>query len=594
MPCKENFISAITFSLCNALTNKILAIILSSIKFGLYLATFILLKNWNKETKKLESFCIFQFVYEIIILLTSVFMLIFSKYLNKKWIYRLLRIHTIIIIIYLFLNCFFDIGIFASIKFKKFPDLYSLDEDPIFNYTDDKLSYSLEQFINKETQKISLHLINEDIFNFTYLENKNGQIYVPDPKYFQIVFDDEMKSDLMPYQKRHRFEFNTAMIIKLINIILDILSFFLWNSIRFKHKKLIQDSVIKKYGKKILYCGYGRQFLIFTFHDKVKEEMALNEMKNNDYYILETDIEICPASLFGVMELIGFYGALLNFIALLILRNKGNFTSKALHFPFSLTFFGDSLYLFLLIFLIVNFGIDLIFLRHIDIFSNHHSYKDKIKMQCFGGVLLFTIGIVYLFFSACGVLGALFFIAGDIESNGNLYIKTACIDSDISCYGLFQFSPSFSFNKKSYSKIIYYIYIKKISNSDKSINILRVIAILLTYFCQFFVILFDKMFDFNCESYGKCVIHDYVVDKNNNLYLLDNTFVKYNSIEDFYKNDLNDSYFNALNNYGKQNDINTNRNVKITENFGNKTNTPLDGRKRLDPININVIRVSSN
>ena len=134
MNCKEILYTAISFSICGALTNKILAIILSSIRFTLYLTTFILLKTWHKETKNLESFCIFQFVYEIIILLTAILMLIFSKYLNRKWVYRSLRIHTVIITIYLFLNFFIDICIFDIIIFKYFLDLYIFKEYIIFNY----------------------------------------------------------------------------------------------------------------------------------------------------------------------------------------------------------------------------------------------------------------------------------------------------------------------------------------------------------------------------------------------------------------------------------------------------------------------------
>ena len=164
MTCKENCNSVITFSLCTALTNKILAIIFSIIKLGIYLTYFLFLKNWYKEIHKLDAFSIFQFAYEIIILLTSVFMIIFSKYLNRKWIYWILRIHTVIITIYLFFLCFIDICIFARIKFKEFPDLYKLSEDPIFNYTDE-LSYSMKKYINKETKEIDISKINDDIFN---------------------------------------------------------------------------------------------------------------------------------------------------------------------------------------------------------------------------------------------------------------------------------------------------------------------------------------------------------------------------------------------------------------------------------------------
>ena len=600
---KEICYSVITFNICNALTNKILAIILSSIKFGLYLTTFLLLKNWNKETKKLESFCIFQFVYEIIILITAIFMLIFSKYLNRKWIYRIIRVHTVIITIYLFFSCFFGMCIFASIKFKEFPDLYCLDEDPIFNYTDEISSYSLEDFIIKEEKKIDISKINYDIFNYTYLEKKNNQIYVPDPKYFQINFTNVSKSDLKPYQKRHRFEFNIEMTIRLINIILDILSFFLWNSIRFKHKKLIQNSVFKKYGRKIIYAGYVRQFFIITIsHDKLKEEAAIREARNFPDFIVETDMEYCPSLLNEIMELIAFYGALIVFIVLMVLRNKGNFNKKALHFPFALTFFGKGLYLYLLIFLIVNFGIDLLFMRHIDMLTNHHENIYKIYKQCIGGVLLFTVGLIYLFFSICGILGALFFIAGDIDSNGNLYIKTACIDSDISCYGLFQFSPSFTFNKKNYSQIFYYIYIKKISKSDQAKNMASLITILLIYFCQFYVTFFDKILNFNFDKarFGKCLVHESTIKeiggKPEN-FMIDNINVTIDNNEEYYKNYFNDSYFNTLN-ISKESNIKGGRNIKYSEGSETQNKVLTNERRKLPPINSNInsniIRVSSN
>ena len=167
------------------------------------------------------------------------------------------------------------------------------------------------------------------------------------------------------------------------------------------------------------------------------------------------------------------------------------------------------------------------------------------------------------------------------------------MDSDISCYGLFQFASSFSFDNKKYPKIFYYIYIKKISNSDRAKNMVRIISILFIYFCQFYVILFDKIFNYNCQRYGKCVLHDYVIDKNHELYLLDKVNAYYNSRENYYKNNLNDSYFNTLKNTNKQNDLNTNKNVKIAENSENKDKTNLS-RKELDPLNVNIIRISSN
>ena len=90
----------ITFSVCNALINKILAIIFSSIKIGFYLAIVLFLKNWDRNTTKLESYCIFQIIFEFIILFTCIFMIIFSKYLNRKYLYILIRILTIIITVY--------------------------------------------------------------------------------------------------------------------------------------------------------------------------------------------------------------------------------------------------------------------------------------------------------------------------------------------------------------------------------------------------------------------------------------------------------------------------------------------------------------
>ena len=270
----------ITFSFCNALINKILAIIFSSIKIGFYLAIILFLKNWDRNTTKLESFCIFQIIFEFIILFTCIFMIIFSKYLNKKLLYILIRILTIIITVYLFFNFFIDICIFATIKFKEFPDLYRLDEDPIFFYSDKKLPYfsdELKKFINKDTNKISVSKINNEIFNFTYLVKNNDQIYVSDPKYFQIYFTDKSKLN-NSHQKRHRFELNKTMKIQIVCIIIDIFSFFLWNCIKFKHKNLIQNRVIEKFGKKIIYYGYVQKiFFVTTSHDKEEEKDALKK-----------------------------------------------------------------------------------------------------------------------------------------------------------------------------------------------------------------------------------------------------------------------------------------------------------------------------
>ena len=604
MNIKEKFYNVITFSICRAQTNKILAIILSSIRFAIYLTTFILLKVWNKETKTLESFCIFQFVYEIIILSTAILMFIFSKYLNRKWIYRFLRIHIVIITIYLFFNFFIDVCIFAGIKYKEFPDLYSLYEDPIFNYTDDKLwssSYSLEKYIIKDTQKIDIYLINNTFYNYTHLIMRNGKIYVSDPQYFQINFNEEKKGKLKSYQKRHRSEFNIIMVLVLINIILDIVSFLLWNSIKYRHEKLIQNGVIKKYGLKIMYGAYyyGRS----CKHDTLQEEIAKRDIQNNENLILydesiKTQSDSCLTALF---HLFAFFAGFITFIVLMALRNTGNFTTKAVHFPFSLTFLGKGLYLYLLIFLFVSFIIDLFVLMGVKHLTNHHSYMLNYRMQCLGGVIVFTIGLVYLFFSICGILGALLFLEGEIDSNGKLYIKTACLDSDITCYGLFQFSSSFPLDNKIYSKIFYYIYIKKISKSDQSKNIASLIIILLIYFCQFYVIVFEYMIDFNFdkEKYGVCLVNDYIIKDNSEHYLIDNINVKIEDNEEYYKNNFNDSYFNIStnnnnnNNDNNTNDINKRKEVKIIVN-NNTSKLQTNGTENQTNINSNTLRITSS
>ena len=227
MNCKEILYSAITFSLCSSLINKILAIVFSFIKLGLYLKIFLFLKNGKKETKKFESLIIFQFTFEIFMIFTSAFMIIFSKYLNRKHLYRLFRAFTIIISIYLFFGCFIGICNFAYIKFITFPDLFSLDEDPIFKYSDDNSRYSLEYFISKKTNTINISLINNDIFDYTFLEKNNDTINVNDSLHFIINFNNtKSKNYLTPFQKRHEFEFNLPMKLQLTIIFFDILSFF--------------------------------------------------------------------------------------------------------------------------------------------------------------------------------------------------------------------------------------------------------------------------------------------------------------------------------------------------------------------------------
>lgn len=541
-------------------------------------------------------------------------MLIFSKILNRKWIYRIVRFHTVIITIYLSLNFFFDVSIFAGIKYNEFPDLYSLKEDPLFNYSDKKLSdvnTSLKRYFFKDTEIFDLSLINYTIFNTTYLEYNNNQIYVPDPQYFKISFDDEIKGDLKPYQKRHRSEFNGAMILVLINICLDILSLLLWNSIRFKHKKLIQNKVIKKFGKKIVYTGYVklvRVFKVFVAYisDKTLEEIALMEVRQNENYIPDVDINSCSLCLFPIIELFGVLGSFFAFIFLIIEEDDENFNTRSFHFPFTLTFFGDGLYTYLITFLIVIFVIDCFFILGAEMIINHHKYMHTdYRFRVLASLYMFIGGIVNLFFSICGVIGVLFFIVGMIDSNGKLYIKTACVDSDISCYGLFQFASSFQYDtQKKYSIIFYYIYLKKSSESELKKNIAKLIVIFLIYFSHFFVFVFDNLIKFNFDKirFGKCMIHDLMLkekgNKNGEIDLLDYVSAKIEDNEDYYKNGLTDSYFGIFNNNNnimknnKANEINKREDVQIVQN-NNKNISPTSER----PTNINptaVIIVTSN
>ena len=560
MSFKESFYSIITFSICNSLTNKILAIIFSLIKLLLRIQILYYLKNSSKIINKLEIIYKVQCSLEIFISFTSLFMLIFSKYMNRIHIYKLFKFLCNIIIFYLFFAWFIDICNYASIKFIEFPDFYQLNEDPIFNYTDEKLinsKYSLEKYFIKNTKQINTSKINNDIFNYTYLEKYKGQIYIKDSTYFKINFTEEIKNETQPYQKRHRFEFNLAMILQLINIFMDILSYFLWKSIKYKHKNLIQSGINKKYGRKIVYAGYGNQIFIFTInHDEYKEKEAKREIRANNDFILLEDINSCSPFWECIMELIAFYGAIIDFIISIILRNKADFFDNALQFPFVLTYLGDNLYYYILIFLIINCAIDFIFMSRIDMCTNHHENIDNFDKQCCGGIILFSVGIVYLFFSICGIIGALFLIVGVIDSDDNLYIKTACLNSDISCYNLFQFASSFPLDNKKYSKIFYYIKIKSISKSEQTGDLIRLFAMLLIYFCQFYASLFCKifMFNFKRDKFGLCEVNNYIAienesddsddsDESDEEVMIDDINIETDDSNTIYKNNINDDYF---------------------------------------------------
>ena len=64
--------------------------------------------------------------------------------------------------------------IYTGIKYIEFPDLYRSDEDPVFNYSDDIVSYSMKKYINKEENKIDKSLINDEIYSYTYLIKKDS------------------------------------------------------------------------------------------------------------------------------------------------------------------------------------------------------------------------------------------------------------------------------------------------------------------------------------------------------------------------------------------------------------------------------------
>ena len=554
---KEYLHSAVTFSICNSLANKILALIFSLIQFGLYFMAFLLIRNSDKKIDKLETFYLIQISFQILLFLTSMFMLLLSKCLNRMFLYRIFRFITILIPMYLFFNLFFDICNFVSLKYLNFPNLYRVNEDPLFDYKDENLEkYSLEKYFTKNTNIIDISKINQDIFSYTYLEKYNDQIYVPDSQHFKINFTIDINNELKPYQKMHLFEFNFEMKIHLINIIFDISSYFLWKAIKYKHRKLIQKSIIKKYGRKIVYTGYGRQFLMFTIsHDEEMEKEARKEIKNNDNYMTVASVDSCSFSLSALMELIAFYGSLLVFIVLIISRSIRNFTDNALYFPFVLTFLGDELYYTLIIFLIINFGIDILFIRCSDIFTNHHANIDNFGKQICGGIIIFTFGIIYLLISIFGIIGTLYMIVGSFDSNGDLYIKTACINSDISCYNLFQFASSFPLDNKKYSKIFYYIKIKSISKSEQTGDLIRLFAMLLIYFCQFYASLFGKIFMFNCsrDKFGLCAVNNYIKFNESTELWIDYLNVEIDDTEKFYLNKINDDYFKIPSNNKENN-----------------------------------------
>jgi len=53
------------------------------------------------------------------------------------------------------------------------------------------------------------------------------------------------------------------------------------------------------------------------------------------------------------------------------------------------------------------------------------------------------------------------------------------------------------------------------------------------------------MYNFNCDMvrYEKCEIHDYIINDDSKLYLIDDISVNIDNNENYYKNEISDSYF---------------------------------------------------
>ena len=128
----------------------------------------------------------------------------------------------------------------------------------------------------------------------------------------------------------------------------------------------------------------------------------------------------------------------------------------------------------------------------------------------------------------------------------------------------------------------------------------KVVFIFLIYFCQFYITLFEQIFHFNCEKekYGKCIIDNFV-EKNSELYLIDEFKIKKDYNNQYYKNNFNDSYFNTENN-NKANDIKEVNIVETVENLNNNNNNNNNKNlKRKEsiknpPITTRIVNISTN
>ena len=119
------------------------------------------------------------------------------------------------------------------------------------------------------------------------------------------------------------------MKIQLANIILSILSFFLWKSIRYKHKKLIENGVIKKYGKKVMYAGFVTGIIFINSHNEYEEKKAIEEIRKMVDVIAETDVEdSCYSLIVALMEYALTYGSLIIYTALTIQKYLIKFKTK--------------------------------------------------------------------------------------------------------------------------------------------------------------------------------------------------------------------------------------------------------------------------
>ena len=89
--------------------------------------------------------------------------------------------------------------------------------------------------------------------------------------------------------------------------------------------------------------------------DRAREENALIEVRYNNNYIADVDIQTYDLLWNAFMQLFALLGSFITFIVIMVQEDNEDFTTKAMNFPFTLTFLGDGLYTYLVIFLIIIF-----------------------------------------------------------------------------------------------------------------------------------------------------------------------------------------------------------------------------------------------